>query len=182
MDNQYMTMQSIIDELHKLESLYNNGETRKCYYQIREIEKLIFEYRSQLTVAPGGRMKYFDTCTSLFFMDVAEYLNKYKDTHKDELQYTDYYQFHHSNRLYVRTTNYRIEKSINMKGMSSLINIPKKVIFSILDIEGETVLLEDDYKKFLDIRKNNPEYFLPYIQDIISCMHQVCKRTRKEGN
>ena len=50
-----------------------------------------------------------------------------------------------------------------------------KVLFDMLDMEPNSILIKSDYDRFVKL-SNNKEYIKPYIQDILTKLHQVKKK------
>ena len=69
---------------------------------------------------------------------------------------------------------------VNFKGLKQKVTqFTNNTIFDILGINEHTILSENDYMRFLKIRKN-PEYIRPSIQYILDGLHEVKYRNKSE--
>ena len=47
-----------------------------------------------------------------------------------------------------------------------------KVLFDMLNMESSTILIKSDYDRFVKL-SHNKDYIKPYIQDILTKLHEV---------
>ena len=63
---------------------------------------------------------------------------------------------------------------LKMNGLKGLVNSFSgyEVLFDMLNMEPNNILIKSDYDRFVKL-SNNKEYIKPYIQDILTKLHEV---------
>lgn len=151
------------------------------YAKISEIIEMCNECRSELS----GRCRennrsYYEEASRIMKTDAANYINNYIDAHKHELKCTDDYKIllSKSKRGVMLYCSSAYKSPVNFKGLKSKISqFTNNTVFAILGIDEHTILTEDDYMRFLKIRKN-PEYVRPSIQYILDGLYEVDYRNK----
>lgn len=190
-------MEKVLTDLFKstntLKTLIcNEANEYDIYDKLSEIEKICIEhkqeisstYERRITTRKGEEIiedipvKYLTLAVNTIIKDATETINQYIRDHLNELEGTRYYTIrcYPNNRGYTMSciTNSSILK---MNGLKSLVNSFSgyKVLFNMLNMEPNNILIRSDYDRFVKL-SNNKEYIEPYIQDILTKLHQVKKK------
>ena len=179
-------MKNINELFNAVEELKNNMgkySDYEIYTKISEIVDVANDCRSKL----NGRCRennksYYEEAVRMMKTDAANYINNYIDAHKHELKCTDDYKIllSKSRRGIALYCSSAYNSPVNFKGLKQKVTqYTNNTVFDILGIDEHTILSEDDYMRFLKIRKN-PEYIRPSIQYILDGLHEVEYRNKSE--
>lgn len=171
----------IFDTAKDLKNNIGKYSDYEIYAKISEIIEMCNECRSELS----GRCRennrsYYEEASRIMKTDAANYINNYIDAHKHELKCTDDYKIllSKSKRGVMLYCSSAYKSPVNFKGLKSKISqFTNNTVFAILGIDEHTILTEDDYMRFLKIRKN-PEYVRPSIQYILDGLYEVDYRNK----
>ena len=166
----------IFDTAKDLKNNIGKYSDYEIYTKISEIVDVANDCRSKL----NGRCRennksYYEEAVRMMKTDAANYINNYIDAHKHELKCTDDYRIllSKSRRGIALYCSSAYNSPVNFKGLKQKVTrFTNNTIFDILGINEHTILSENDYMRFLKIRKN-PEYIRPSIQYIIDGLYEV---------
>lgn len=127
---------------------------------------------------------YYTLACNEMFNDIARYLDRYRSN--NNLPYKECYSIRtvpHSSKSMKMRINIKQNKPIRIQYLKNAINtFPNYTIFIILGLDstlGEEYikfnrnLIKEEYDRFLEIRDNDPEYFVPFIQHILHEMNNL---------
>lgn len=171
----------IFDTAKDLKNNMGKYSDYEIYAKISEIIEMCNECRSELNGRRRENNKsYYEEASRIMKTDAANYINNYIDAHKHELKCTDDYKIllSKSKRGVMLYCSSAYKSPVNFKGLKSKISqFTNNTVFAILGIDEHTILTEDDYMRFLKIRKN-PEYIRPSIQYILDGLYEVDYRNK----
>ena len=173
----------IFDTAKDLKNNIGKYSDYEIYAKISEIIEMCNECRSELNGRRRENNKsYYEEASRIMKTDAANYINNYIDAHKQELKCTDDYKIlvSKSPRSVMLYCSSAYNSPVNFKGLKQKVTqFTNNTIFDILGINEHTILSENDYMRFLKIRKN-PEYIRPSIQYILDGLHEVKYRNKSE--
>ena len=179
-------MKNINELFNAVEELKNNMgkySDYEIYTKISEIVDVANDSRSKLNAkCTKNNKSYYEEAVRMMKTDAANYINNYIDAHKHELKCTDDYRIllSRSRRGIALYCSSAYNSPVNFKGLKQKVTqFTNNTIFDILGINEHTILSENDYMRFLKIRKN-PEYIRPSIQYILDGLHEVEYRNKSE--
>ena len=168
-----------VDELRENIDKMNVYEV---YSKISRINEIANDYRAELNGrSRENKTSYYAEAVRIMKEDAARYINNYINNHKQELKCTDEYKIRCSKAgksvmIYCHS-DYK-SPNVNFKGLKlKVTQFTNNTLFNILGIEEHTILSEDDYLHFLEIRKN-PEYIRASIQYILDGLYEVDYRNK----
>ena len=166
----------IFDTAKDLKNNIGKYSDYEIYAKISEIIEMWNECRSELNGRRRENNKsYYEEASRIMKTDAVNYINNYIDAHKHELKCTDDYRIllSKSRRGIALYCSSAYNSPVNFKGLKQKVTrFTNNTIFDILGINEHTILSENDYMRFLKIRKN-PEYIRPSIQYIIDGLYEV---------
>ena len=173
----------IFDTAKDLKNNIGKYSDYEIYAKISEIIEMCNECRSELNGRRRENNKsYYEEASRIMKTDAVNYINNYIDAHKHELKCTDDYKIllSRSRRGIALYCSSAYNSPVNFKGLKQKVTqYTSNTVFAILGIDEHTILSEDDYMRFLKIRKN-PEYIRPSIQYILDGLHEVEYRNKSE--
>ena len=173
----------IFDTAKDLKNNIGKYSDYEIYAKISEIIEMCNECRSELNGRRRENNKsYYEAASRIMKTDAVNYINNYIDTHKHELKCTDDYKIllSRTSRSAMIYCSSAYNSPVNFKGLKQKVTqFTNNTIFDILGINEHTILSENDYMRFLKIRKN-PEYIRPSIQYILDGLHEVEYRNKSE--
>lgn len=184
------TLTDLFKSTNALKTLIcNEASEYNIYDKLSEIEKLCIEHKQEIcsthekrVVARKGEkiiedvpVKYLTLAVNTIIKDATETINQYIRDHLSELEGTRYYiiKCYSNNRGYKMTCLYT-NSVLKMNGLKGLVNSFSgyEVLFDMLNMEPNNILIKSDYDRFVKL-SNNKDYIKPYIQDILTKLHQV---------
>ena len=166
----------IFDTAKDLKNNIGKYSDYEIYAKISEIIEMCNECRSELNGRRRENNKsYYEEASRIMKTDAVNYINNYIDAHKHELKCTDDYKIllSRTSRSAMIYCSSAYNSPVNFKGLKQKVTqFTNNTIFDILGINEHTILSENDYMRFLKIRKN-PEYIRPSIQYIIDGLYEV---------
>ena len=173
----------IFDTAKDLKNNIGKYSDYEIYAKISEIIEMCNECRSELNGRRRENNKsYYEEASRIMKTDAVNYINNYIDAHKHELKCTDDYKIllSRTSRSAMIYCSSAYNSPVNFKGLKQKVTqYTNNTVFAILGIDEHTILSEDDYMRFLKIRKN-PEYIRPSIQYILDGLHEVEYRNKSE--
>lgn len=168
-----------VDELRENIDKMNVYE---IYSKITKINEMCNDYRAELNGrSRENKISYYAEAAKIMKEDAARYINNFINDHKQELKCTDEYKIRCSKAGKSVMLNCHSDyksPTVNFKGLKlKLTQFTNNTLFDILGIEEHNILSEDDYMRFLEIRKD-PEYIRPSIQYIIDGLYEVDYRNK----
>ena len=173
----------IFDTAKDLKNNIGKYSDYEIYAKISEIIEMCNECRYELNGRRRENNKsYYEEASRIMKTDAVNYINNYIDAHKHELKCTDDYKIllSRTSRSAMIYCSSAYNSPVNFKGLKQKVTrFTNNTIFDILGINEHTILSENDYMRFLKIRKN-PEYIRPSIQYILDGLHEVEYRNKSE--
>lgn len=189
------TLTSLLKSTNTLKTLIcNEASEYDIYDKLSEIEKLCIEYKQEISSTYERRVitrkgekiiedvpvRYLTLAVNTIIKDATEAINQYIRDHLSELEGTRYYTIkcYSNNRGYTMSclcTN----SVLKMNGLKGLVNSFSgyKVLFDMLNMEPNSILIKSDYDRFVKL-SHNKDYIKPYIQDILTKLHEVKRREK----
>ena len=183
------TLTSLLKSTNTLKTLIcNEASEYDIYTKLSEIEKLCAEYKQEICSTYERRVitrkgekivedipvRYLTLALNTIIKDAAETINQYIRDHISELEGTDYYiiKCHPNNNRGLSCICNKL--ALKNNGLKSLVNSFSgyKVLFDMLNMEPNSILIKSDYDKFVKLSYNK-DYIKPYIQDILTKLHEV---------
>jgi len=156
-------MKNIEEIIEDLSKAVESKDDYKIYTQIGNSIYDLRAVRQEMSgVNIGGiYISYYEQTKNDLVNDIFQYLDSYiKKNRREDLQKYRLIVVHGaiSNKLCVVLKGKR-------KNPLSIEAIDNCDVFDILQMNRKGFLSREGYEKFQKIRKDNPEYFLPYIND-----------------
>jgi hypothetical protein len=165
-----------------LTDLDNCVDPRHEFKVINELQNFIEETKFCMSHNNKGE-SYYDLACNEMFNDIGRYLEKYRQN--NNLPGKQYYSIRvvpHSKNIKM-SFNLKTNNVIKMQALRNAINgFPKYSLMIILGLDStlgkeyikfNRYLTKDEFERFLKIRNDDPEYFVPFIQHILYEMNNL---------